>query len=83
MHEPPVQPDCCALSGNYHLESNPDGHAKRHWQQPLVTGSSQRICLAKHAVALEVCAKVRLHWKDRFGCCALRKPVTTVKQFPN
>ncbi|WP_324170203.1 replication initiation protein [Klebsiella pneumoniae] len=27
-HEPPVQPDCCALSGNYHLESNPDGHAK-------------------------------------------------------
>ncbi|MCE4093483.1 replication initiation protein, partial [Escherichia coli] len=23
MHEPPVQPDCCALSGNYRLESNP------------------------------------------------------------
>ncbi|MGV5757891.1 replication initiation protein, partial [Escherichia coli] len=23
MHEPPVQPDRCALSGNYHLESNP------------------------------------------------------------
>ncbi len=23
--ETPVQPDCCALSGNYHLESNPDG----------------------------------------------------------
>ncbi|MCE4033040.1 replication initiation protein, partial [Escherichia coli] len=22
MHEPPVQPDRCALSGNYHLESN-------------------------------------------------------------
>ncbi|MGC0180102.1 replication initiation protein, partial [Enterobacter cloacae complex sp. 2025EL-00056] len=21
MHEPPVQPDCCALSGNYRLES--------------------------------------------------------------
>ncbi|PCM69035.1 hypothetical protein CP904_26060 [Enterobacter cloacae] len=40
----------------------------------MVTGSSQRICLAKHAVALEVCAKVRLHWKDRFGCCALRTP---------
>ncbi|EAQ0860675.1 hypothetical protein CWZ80_004884 [Salmonella enterica subsp. enterica serovar Berta] len=46
----------------------------------MVTGSSQRICLAKHAVALEVCAKVRLHWKDRFGCCALRKPVTTVQK---
>ncbi|MBK4250337.1 replication initiation protein, partial [Enterobacter hormaechei] len=23
MHEPPVQSDCCALSGNYRLESNP------------------------------------------------------------
>ncbi|MFW6730065.1 replication initiation protein, partial [Escherichia coli] len=23
MHEPPVQSDCCTLSGNYHLESNP------------------------------------------------------------
>ncbi|EEJ2032160.1 replication initiation protein, partial [Enterobacter hormaechei subsp. xiangfangensis] len=22
MHEPPVQSDCCALSGNYRLESN-------------------------------------------------------------
>ncbi|MFG3735086.1 replication initiation protein [Klebsiella pneumoniae] len=27
MHEPPVQPDCCALSGNYRLESNPVRHA--------------------------------------------------------
>ncbi|RRA29666.1 replication initiation protein, partial [Cronobacter sakazakii] len=24
MHEPPVQSDCCALSGNYQLESNPE-----------------------------------------------------------
>ncbi|MDE9048614.1 replication initiation protein, partial [Klebsiella pneumoniae] len=23
MHEPPVQSDRCAFSGNYHLESNP------------------------------------------------------------
>ncbi|MFS9944510.1 replication initiation protein, partial [Salmonella enterica] len=23
MHEPPVQPDRCVLSGNYRLESNP------------------------------------------------------------
>ncbi|EOO6204996.1 replication initiation protein, partial [Escherichia coli] len=23
MHDPPVQPDRCALSGNYRLESNP------------------------------------------------------------
>ncbi|MFU1924583.1 replication initiation protein, partial [Klebsiella pneumoniae] len=28
MHEPPVQSDCCVLSGNYHLESNPVRHAK-------------------------------------------------------
>ncbi|WP_349772027.1 replication initiation protein [Escherichia coli] len=31
MHEPPVQPDRCALSGNYRLESNP----KRHDKSPL------------------------------------------------
>ncbi|MDR5138183.1 replication initiation protein, partial [Salmonella enterica subsp. enterica serovar Derby] len=24
MHEPPVQPDCCACSGNFQLESNPE-----------------------------------------------------------
>ncbi|WP_167554029.1 replication initiation protein [Escherichia coli] len=28
MHEPPVQPDRCALSGNYRLESNPVRHDK-------------------------------------------------------
>ncbi|EPT0351214.1 TPA: replication initiation protein [Klebsiella pneumoniae] len=28
MHEPPVQSDCYALSGNYHLESNPERRAK-------------------------------------------------------
>nr|WP_323133543.1 replication initiation protein [Klebsiella variicola] len=26
MHEPPVQSDRCALSGNFRLESNPDRH---------------------------------------------------------
>ncbi|MEF4533533.1 replication initiation protein, partial [Escherichia coli] len=26
MHEPPVQPDRCVLSGNYRLESNPERH---------------------------------------------------------
>ncbi|MDO1721980.1 replication initiation protein, partial [Escherichia coli] len=31
MHEPPVQSDRCALSGNYRLESNP----KRHDLTPL------------------------------------------------
>ena len=28
MHEPPVQSDRCALSGNYRLESNPERHDK-------------------------------------------------------
>ena len=28
MHEPPVQSDRCVLSGNYHLESNPERHEK-------------------------------------------------------
>ncbi|TRJ55947.1 replication initiation protein [Salmonella enterica] len=28
MHEPPVQSDCCAFSGNYQLESNPERHDK-------------------------------------------------------
>ncbi|AUY84107.1 TPA: replication initiation protein [Salmonella enterica subsp. enterica serovar Typhimurium] len=26
MHEPPVQSDRCAFSGNYRLESNPERH---------------------------------------------------------
>jgi hypothetical protein len=37
----PVQSDCCALSGNYRLESNPERHEKRHWQQPLVRGCTR------------------------------------------
>ncbi|WP_219564316.1 replication initiation protein [Salmonella enterica] len=28
MRESPVQSDCCALSGNYRLESNPERHEK-------------------------------------------------------
>ncbi|WP_103755159.1 replication initiation protein [Escherichia coli] len=28
MHEPPVQSDRCACSGNYRLESNPERHDK-------------------------------------------------------
>ncbi|WP_411543543.1 replication initiation protein (plasmid) [Klebsiella pneumoniae] len=36
MQEPPVQPDRCAFSGNYHLESNPERHDENatgssHW----------------------------------------------------
>ncbi|MCO7451707.1 replication initiation protein (plasmid) [Enterobacter hormaechei] len=26
MHEPPVQSDCCASSGNFQLDSNPERH---------------------------------------------------------
>ena len=36
MHEPPVQSDCCALSGNYLLSPTRKDTTYRHWQQPLV-----------------------------------------------
>ncbi|WP_250185789.1 replication initiation protein [Escherichia coli] len=39
MQEPPVQPDRCALSGNYHLESNPERHAKA----PLAAANGKRM----------------------------------------
>ena len=38
MHEPPVQPDRCALSGNYRLESNP----VRHDLTPLATATGKQ-----------------------------------------
>ncbi|WP_249940879.1 replication initiation protein, partial [Escherichia coli] len=37
MHEPPVQSDRCALSGNYRLESNP----KRHDLTPLAAATGK------------------------------------------
>ncbi|MDV2905231.1 replication initiation protein [Phytobacter diazotrophicus] len=39
MHEPPVQSDRCACSGNYHLESNPEKHAKA----PLAAANGKRV----------------------------------------
>ncbi|AJB60565.1 replication initiation protein [Enterobacter hormaechei subsp. steigerwaltii] len=39
MHEPPVQSDCCALSGNYQLESNPE----RHDLSPLAAAIGKRM----------------------------------------
>ncbi|WP_309143928.1 replication initiation protein [Escherichia coli] len=45
MHEPPVQPDCCALSGNYRLESNP----VRHVLTPLAAATGNRISRAMMA----------------------------------
>ncbi|MGX4954376.1 replication initiation protein [Enterobacter kobei] len=44
MHEPPVQSDRCALSGNYQLESNPEDTTNRHWQRPLANRMCER-CL--------------------------------------
>ncbi|PAN79610.1 replication initiation protein [Enterobacter cloacae] len=38
MHEPPVQPDCCACSGNFQLESNPE----RHDKAPLAAATGKR-----------------------------------------
>ncbi|MEX9566184.1 replication initiation protein [Morganella morganii] len=40
MHEPPVQSDCCALSGNYRLESNP----VRHDKAPLAAAIGKSRC---------------------------------------
>ncbi len=42
MHEPPVQSDRCALSGNYRLESNPE----RHDKAPLAAATGNRISRA-------------------------------------
>jgi hypothetical protein len=39
MHEPPVQSDCCALFGNYRLESNP----KRHDKTPLAAAIGNEV----------------------------------------
>ncbi|WP_347336010.1 replication initiation protein [Salmonella enterica] len=38
-HEPPGQPDSCALSGNYRLESNPERHVKT----PLTAAIGNRL----------------------------------------
>ncbi len=35
---PPVR--LLRLIGNYRLESNPERHENRYWQQPLVTGGT-------------------------------------------
>ncbi len=39
MHEPPVQSDCCACSGNYRLESNPE----RHEKTPLAAATGKQV----------------------------------------
>ncbi|MEL2380192.1 replication initiation protein [Escherichia coli] len=53
MHEPPVQPDRCALSGNYRLESNP----VRHALTPLAAATGNLF----RGVGLEVMSRLRLN----------------------
>nr|WP_072276603.1 replication initiation protein [Salmonella enterica] len=50
MHEPPVQSDRCALSGNYQLESNPE----RHDTTPLAAAISNRSAREDRLRGLEV-----------------------------
>ncbi|SRN44637.1 Uncharacterised protein [Shigella flexneri] len=50
MHEPPVQSDRCALSGNYQLESNPE----RHDKTPLAAAISNRSAREDRLRGLEV-----------------------------
>ncbi|EFJ2997914.1 TPA: hypothetical protein J1W18_004788 [Escherichia coli] len=71
MHEPPVQPDRCALSGNYRLESNP----VRHDLSPLAAATGNRISRARYVGG----ATEFLKWwpnygytgRTVFGICAL------------
>ena len=72
MHEPPVQSDCCALSGNYRLESNPERHAKA----PLAAATGNWF----RGVSLEVMRRLRLNWKDKFWWLRSSKPVTSVQR---
>ncbi|WP_346588383.1 replication initiation protein [Escherichia coli] len=45
MHEPPVQSDRCALSGNYRLESKP----RRHDLSPLAAAVGNLVSRAMMA----------------------------------
>ncbi|NGG65924.1 replication initiation protein [Escherichia coli] len=53
MHEPPVQSDRCAFSGNYRLESNP----VRHGSSPLAAAIGNGL----EEVSLEVLRQLRLN----------------------
>ncbi|MFJ5692107.1 replication initiation protein [Providencia stuartii] len=45
MHEPPVQSDCCALSGNYRLDSKPDRHDKTPLAAAIGNGVYKRLLI--------------------------------------
>ncbi|WP_354022652.1 replication initiation protein [Enterobacter asburiae] len=53
MREPPVQPDCCVLSGNSHLESNPERHDKTPLAAAIGNGLEE--------LSLEVLCQLRLN----------------------
>lgn len=74
MHEPPVQPDRCALSGNYRLESNP----VRHDLSPLAAATGNWF----RGVCLELMHLLRLNWKNRFWWLRSSKPVTRLANLP-
>ncbi len=77
MHEPPVQPDRCALSGNYQLESNPERHDKTPLAAAIVTGCARDVSRVLEAVPL-----VRLHWKDRFGGMSRTRLLPRLENLP-
>ncbi|EMY8249049.1 TPA: replication initiation protein [Klebsiella pneumoniae] len=52
MHEPPVQSDYHALSGNYRLESNPE----RHDKSPLAVATGNQELVDLDIESLEVVA---------------------------
>ncbi|EAM4664427.1 replication initiation protein [Salmonella enterica] len=52
MQEPPVQPDCCACSGNCSLGSNPE----RHDKSPLAAATGNWELVDLDIESLEVVA---------------------------
>lgn len=61
MHEPPVQSDRCALSGNYRLESNPERHAKAPLAAAIGNRYAERSCQTDFTRGLEVLPLLQLH----------------------
>ncbi|EFA4889341.1 hypothetical protein EYX55_26460 [Escherichia coli] len=77
MQDPPVQPDCCACSGNCSLEANPERHALT----PLAAATGNWICRARCIQMvtefLSCCPLMDYTGGTVFGICALQQPVTT------
>ena len=78
MHEPPVQSDRCALSGNYRLESNPERHANA----PLAAATGNRMC-ERYCESSWSGALTTATLEGQLGWHVSHKTVTTVQKFPN